>query len=135
MTVPASLTRVFWTALYSSLAALLIEHFAWFFSRSQGLDQAIGFAQVPVLMGLVCGVLAGGLAVAGRQLLRGKPAVIRYLVVAALAVVGALVGTLFFPAMFLYKWFTVPVIVVIVTAGMLLFTRDRAAKEPHPDAS
>lgn len=126
----ASLARIFWTAVLSSLVALFVEHFAWFLARSQGLDQAVAHAQVPALMGLVCGVLAGGLAVAGRALTRSKPALVRYAVVAALAALGAVVGTVFFPSMFLVKWFTVPVILCLVVAGMLLFTRDRT--NPHP---
>ena len=131
----ASWSRVFWTAWISTVVAMLVEHVTWFLVRSQDIGQALAYLSVPLLMGLVAGVLSGGLAVAGRWLTRDKPAVIRYAIVVALAVLGAVLGTLFFPAMFLYKWFTIPVIGVIVGAGMLLFTRDRDDESSQQQSS
>lgn len=109
---------------------MLAEHVIWFLARSQGLVQAAEFVYVPLLMGLVSGAVAGGLAVVAGAVTRGRPRAVRHTVVAILAALGALAGTLFFPAMFLYKGFTVPVIVVVVVAGMLLFTHDRDRIDP-----
>jgi len=123
--MPASSSRVLWVAGISTVVALLVEHVTWFLVRSQSIAQALEYVSVPLLMGLVAGVLSGLLAATGNRLARDKPAAIRYSLIAILAALGAVLGTLFFPAMFLYKWFTVPVIAVIVAGGVLLFARDR----------
>jgi len=123
--MPASSSRVLWAAGISTVVALLVEHVIWFLVRSQSIGQALEYVSVPLLMGLVAGVLSGLLAATGNRLARDKPAAIRYFIVAILAALGAVLGTFFFPAMFLFKWFTVPVIAVIVAGGVLLLARDR----------
>ena len=128
----ASANRLFWAAMASTIVAMLIEHVVWFLARSQGIGQAFGFVYVPLLMGLVSGVLAGALAVAAGRLTRGRAVVIQVGVIVGAAVLGAIIGTLLFPSLFLYKWFTVPILVVVVAGGMLAFARARDSS--HDDA-
>ena len=116
--------RVFWVACGASVVAFLLEHVLWFAARSQPFGDAVGYLWVPLIMGLASGVLAGGLAAAASALLRRKPRVIRYAAVAIVAALGAVLGTVFFAGLFLVKWFTVPVIVVVMVLGMLSFARD-----------
>jgi hypothetical protein len=130
--VQASGRRIFWTAWISTVVAMVVEHFVWFLSRSQGLNHALGYLTVPLLMGLVAGLVAGVAAVAIARLGRGIPAVFRHPLVAVGAAVGAIVGTLPFPTLFLYKWFTVPLIAAVVVCGMLLFARDRMRSDSAP---
>ena len=109
--------------MVSTVIAVLIEHVVWFLARSQDIGQAFGFVYVPLLMGLVGGVLAGTLAVATGRLTQGRSRVLRGGVIVIASVLGAIIGTLFFPSLFLYKWFTIPILVVIVAGGMLAFAR------------
>jgi len=109
--------------MVSTVIAMLIEHVVWFLARSQDIGQAFGFVYVPLLMGLVGGVLAGTLAVATGRLTQGRSRVLRGGVIVIASVLGAIIGTLFFPSLFLYKWFTIPIIVVVVAAGMLVCAR------------
>ena len=119
----ASASRLFWAAMVSTVVAMLIEHVVWFLARSQEIGQALGYIGVPLLMGLVGGVLAGTLAVAADRLTRGRSVLLRGGLVVIAAVLGAVVGTLFFPSLFLYKWFTIPILTVVVAAGVLAFAR------------
>ncbi|MGV8882364.1 MAG: hypothetical protein ACOH19_09425 [Rhodoglobus sp.] len=132
----SSANRLFWAAMVSTVIAMLIEHVVWFLARSQNIGQALGFLHVPLLMGLVGGVLAGALAVAAGRLTRGHSPVLRSGVIVVAAALGAIIGTLFFPSLFLYKWFTIPILVVVVPIGMLAFARaDHSGRRDDVDPS
>lgn len=129
-----SASRLFWVAMLSTVLAMIVEHIVWFLVRSQELGQAFAYLHVPLLMGLVGGVLAGAFAVAAGRLTRGRSVVLRGGAIIVAAVLGATIGTLFFPSLFLYKWFTIPILAVIIGAGMLAFARadHSGQRDPSP---